>query len=49
MAQAIASTPAKAHQLVAEAANQGFIDGLNSILLIGAIVAFVAGAAYHWR
>jgi hypothetical protein len=30
---------------VAQAANQGFIDGLNSILLIGAVVAFVAGAA----
>jgi EmrB/QacA subfamily drug resistance transporter len=45
VAQAIASTPASAHRLVAQAANQGFIDGLNSILLIGAVVAFVAGAA----
>ncbi len=45
VAQAIASTPASAHRLVAQAANQGFIDGLNSILLIGAVVAFVAGVA----
>jgi EmrB/QacA subfamily drug resistance transporter len=45
VSQAIASTPANAHQLVAQAANQGFIDGLNSILLIGAVVAFVAGVA----
>jgi hypothetical protein len=45
VAQAIASTPANTHQLVAEAANRGFIDGLNSILLIGAVVAFVVGAA----
>jgi EmrB/QacA subfamily drug resistance transporter len=45
VAQAIASTPASAHQLLARAANQGFIDGLNSILLIGAVVAFLAGVA----
>jgi hypothetical protein len=30
---------------VAEAANQGFVDGLNSILLVGAVIAFVVAVA----
>jgi EmrB/QacA subfamily drug resistance transporter len=41
---AIASSPGPARVLVANAAQAGFVDGLNLILLIGAIVAF-AGAA----
>jgi predicted MFS family arabinose efflux permease len=41
---AIASAPGPAHAVVAHAARAGFVDGLNTILLIGAIVAF-AGAA----
>jgi EmrB/QacA subfamily drug resistance transporter len=41
---AIASAPAPARAVVANAAQAGFVDGLNLILLIGAIVAF-AGAA----
>jgi hypothetical protein len=45
VSQAIASTPPEARRFVAEAANQGFVDGLNSILLVGAVIAFVAGAA----
>jgi hypothetical protein len=40
----IASAPAPARAAIAHAAQAGFVDGLNSILLIGAIVAF-AGAA----
>ncbi|MEO8689466.1 MAG: MFS transporter [Solirubrobacteraceae bacterium] len=45
VSQAIASTPPGARRFVAEAANQGFVDGLNSILLVGAVIAFAAGAA----
>jgi EmrB/QacA subfamily drug resistance transporter len=41
---AIAGAPAAARAAVAHAAQSGFVDGLNDILLIGAIVAF-AGAA----
>jgi EmrB/QacA subfamily drug resistance transporter len=41
---AIASAPAPARAAVAHAAQAGFVDGLNVILLVGAIVAF-AGAA----
>jgi EmrB/QacA subfamily drug resistance transporter len=41
---AIASAPAPARAVVANAAQAGFVDGLNLILLIGAIVSF-AGAA----
>jgi EmrB/QacA subfamily drug resistance transporter len=41
---AIASAPAPARAVIANSAQAGFVDGLNLILLIGAIVAF-AGAA----
>jgi EmrB/QacA subfamily drug resistance transporter len=41
---AIASAPGPAREVIANAAQAGFVDGLNLILLIGAIVAF-AGAA----
>ena len=40
---AVASAPGPARELIANAAQSGFVDGLNLILLIGAIVAF-AGA-----
>ena len=43
--QAIASAPPDARELVAHAATQGFVDGLNSILLLGAMIAFAAGVA----
>jgi EmrB/QacA subfamily drug resistance transporter len=45
VSQAIASTPPEARRFVAEAANQGFVDGLNSILLVGAVIAFVVAVA----
>jgi EmrB/QacA subfamily drug resistance transporter len=41
---AISAAPAPARAAIAHAAQSGFVDGLNTILLIGAIVAF-AGAA----
>ncbi|HEY7619597.1 MAG TPA: MFS transporter [Solirubrobacteraceae bacterium] len=41
---AIASAPAPTRALVANAAQSGFVDGLNLILLIGALVAFAGGA-----
>jgi hypothetical protein len=41
---AISATPAPARAAIAHAAQSGFVDGLNTILLIGAVVAF-AGAA----
>jgi EmrB/QacA subfamily drug resistance transporter len=41
---AIASAPAPARAAVVHATQLGFVDGLNTILLVGAIVAF-AGAA----
>jgi hypothetical protein len=40
--QAIAATPAPLRGLAANAAQGGFADGLNAILLIGACVALVA-------
>ena len=41
---AIGHTPAPLRATVAAAAQSGFVDGLNSILLIGAVVAFIAAA-----
>jgi EmrB/QacA subfamily drug resistance transporter len=41
IAAAIHSTPAPLRGLVATASRTGFVDGLNSIMLIGAIVALV--------
>jgi EmrB/QacA subfamily drug resistance transporter len=41
---AIAGTPAVAQAAVAHAARTGFVDGLNEILLVGAIVVFAAAA-----
>lgn len=38
---AVAATPARLRGLVAGAARAGFVSGLNEILLIGALVAFV--------
>ncbi|MBV9337048.1 MAG: MFS transporter [Solirubrobacterales bacterium] len=43
-AQAIRAVPEQLRGLAAGAAKSGYIDGLNEILLIGAIVAFVAAA-----
>jgi EmrB/QacA subfamily drug resistance transporter len=42
---AIASAPPGARAVIAHAAQAGFVDGLNHILLIGAIVAFASAAA----
>jgi EmrB/QacA subfamily drug resistance transporter len=42
IAQALHSTPAPLRGLAAGAAKAGFVDALNSVMLIGAIVALVA-------
>ncbi len=41
-AQTIAATPKPLRSLVAGAARSAFVDGLNTILLVGAVVAFAA-------
>ncbi len=43
-AQAIRTVPEQLRGLAAGAAKAGYIDGLNEVLLIGAIVAFIAAA-----
>src|SRR5436305_1196275 len=43
-AQAIQAVPAHLRGLAAGAARAGFVDGLNEVMLIGALVAFVAAA-----
>ena len=43
--QALSSVPAGARDLTRNAAEQGFLHGLNTILLLGALLSF-AGAAF---
>ena len=42
--QAIHAVPPHLRGVAADAARAGFVDGLNVVILIGAVVAFVAGA-----
>jgi EmrB/QacA subfamily drug resistance transporter len=44
-AHVIATAPPQARGLIAHAAAQGFVDGLNTILLVGALVVFAAAGA----
>jgi EmrB/QacA subfamily drug resistance transporter len=41
----LATVPPELHPTVLDAGKAGFVDGLNTILLIGGIVAFAAGTA----
>jgi hypothetical protein len=43
----IAGFPPPARELIANAASQGFLDGLNNILLMGAALSFI-GALLAW-
>jgi EmrB/QacA subfamily drug resistance transporter len=43
--QAVQSVPAGARDVVAEAARRAFIDGLNDLLIIAALVAFIGAVA----
>ena len=45
---ATASIPAGARETVTDAAGQGFIAGLNDILMLGGIVSLVAAVAALW-
>ena len=45
---ATASIPAGARETVADAAGQGFISGLNEILMLGGIVSLLAAVAALW-
>ncbi len=46
--QAVAAAPAGARPLVRNAAEQGFIHGLNEVLLLGAILAFAGAVLSLW-
>ncbi len=45
---AVASVPAGARDTVADAAGQGFIAGLNEIVMLGGVVSLVAAVAALW-
>ncbi len=42
VSRTLATTPPQLRGLVVDASRSGFVDGLNTILLVGAIIAFVA-------
>ena len=46
--QALSAVPRGARELTRNAAEQGFLHGLNSILLLGAILSFVGAAFALW-
>jgi len=46
--QAVAALPAGARDVAASAAQQGFISGLNEILLLGGLLSFAGAAAALW-
>jgi EmrB/QacA subfamily drug resistance transporter len=46
--QALAGVPAGARDAVADAANQGFLAGLNDILLLGALLSFAGAVLALW-
>jgi EmrB/QacA subfamily drug resistance transporter len=46
--QALAGVPSQAHAVVRDAAQQGFLHGLNVILLLGALVAFAGSLLALW-
>jgi EmrB/QacA subfamily drug resistance transporter len=48
LGSALTSVPHGARSLVASATREGFLSGLNAILLIGALLAFVGAAVALW-
>jgi EmrB/QacA subfamily drug resistance transporter len=46
--QALAGVPPQSHDLVANAANQGFLAGLNDVLLLGALLSFAGAVLALW-
>jgi hypothetical protein len=46
--QALSSVPAGARDLTRNAAEQGFLHGLNTILLLGALLSFVGAVFALW-
>ncbi len=46
--QALSAVPRQARSLVGNAAEQGFLHGLNEILLLGAILSFAGAALALW-
>jgi EmrB/QacA subfamily drug resistance transporter len=48
LGQAVASIPSPAHDVVADAASQGFLTGLNDILVLGAVLSFAGALLTLW-
>jgi EmrB/QacA subfamily drug resistance transporter len=46
--QALGAVPPQARQLVSDAAGQGFITGLNDVLMIGALLSFAGAVLALW-
>jgi EmrB/QacA subfamily drug resistance transporter len=46
--QAVSTVPAQAQHTVANAANQGFLTGINDVLTLGALLSFAGAALALW-
>jgi EmrB/QacA subfamily drug resistance transporter len=46
--QALAAVPPQAHQVVSNAAREGFLTGLNDVLTLGALLCFAGAALALW-
>jgi hypothetical protein len=46
--QALAAVPPQAHDVVSNAAGQGFLTGLNDVLVLGALLCFAGAALALW-
>ncbi|MCW2989080.1 MAG: hypothetical protein JWM24_2018, partial [Solirubrobacterales bacterium] len=46
--QALSAVPQQARELTRNAAEQGFLHGLNTILLLGAILSFAGAVLALW-
>lgn len=46
--RAVAAIPSPVHDVVADAASQGFLTGLNDVLVLGAVLSFVGAMLAVW-
>jgi len=46
--EALASVPSQSQPLIVNAANEGFLAGLNEVLLLGALLAFAGAVLSLW-
>jgi hypothetical protein len=46
--QALGAVPPQAHETLSDAAREGFLTGLNDVLVLAALIAFIGAALALW-